>query len=45
MIENANNKHVAVFKLITSALNMYVIIVNINIPDTNDKNLPGQNSP
>ena len=45
MIENANNKQVAVFKLTASARNKYVIAVNITIPDTKERNLPGPNSP
>jgi len=45
MIENANNKHVAVFKLTASPRNKYVIAVNMIIPDTNDTKRPGQNSP
>ena len=45
MIHEANVKDTAVFNVTPSPLNMYVIKVNIIIPDTNDKNLPGQNNP
>jgi hypothetical protein len=45
IIENANTKHVAVLTVTDSPRKRYVIKVKIMIPDTNDKNLPGQNSP
>jgi len=45
MIDNDSNRQIAVFKLIDSPTTKYVINVNMNIPETKDKNLPGQNSP
>ncbi len=40
---NANTNDIAVLRLIVSLRNMYVIMVKIKIPATNDMNLPGQN--
>ena len=45
MIENAKTKHVAVFAVIDSPRNRYVIIVKITIPKTKERKRPGQNSP
>ncbi len=45
MMQDANINDTAVFNVIPSPLNIYVINVNINIPETNDANLPGQNNP
>ena len=44
-MENASNKHMAVFAVIDSPRNRYVIIVKIIIPNTKERNRPGQNSP
>jgi hypothetical protein len=41
--ENANVKDIAVFALIASSRNIYVIMVKMKIPAVNDMNLPGQN--
>lgn len=45
MIESDNNKQIAVLRVIDSPTTKYVINVNMNIPETKDRNLPGQNSP
>jgi len=45
MRENANVKDIAVFILMPSSLKIYVINVNIIIPETNERNLPGQKAP
>ena len=45
MIDDANTKDTNVFNVIPSLQNTYVNIVNIKIPETNDANRPGQNSP
>ena len=44
MIPNPNNNETAVLSVIPSPRKKYVNAVNINIPDTNDTNLPGQRS-
>ena len=44
IIHEANVKDTAVFSVTPSPLNMYVIKVNIIIPDTNDKNLNNDTS-
>ena len=45
MIQNANSSDVAVFRLIASSRNAYVIIVKMNMPATKEVNRPGQNNP
>ena len=45
MRASASNNEIPDFKFIASCLNIYVIMVNIKIPATNDMNLPGQNCP
>ena len=42
---NANTKHVAVLAVTDSPRNMYVNAVNIMMPETNETNRAGQNSP
>lgn len=45
MIPIAKSKDTIVFILIPSLQNIYVNMLKIIIPDTKDKNLPGQNNP
>ena len=45
IIQNAKSRQVAVLSVSGSPLNIQVNAANTTIPDTNDTNLAGQNSP